>query len=131
LLNDLSKNLDSRETEGRSLLRAFISTPATASTPSELDDIIPKRNAGVVGNLEVYYYDYLDDHLQGESPENLARLASLPNGGTLVYEALNLVDGKRSVREIRDILSAAYGAVAIDAVIDYLKLLEKIGVVTM
>jgi hypothetical protein len=131
LLNELSRNIDSRENEGRNLLRAFISAPATAPTPSEFDNIIPKRNANVVGNLEVYYYDYIDDHLKGESPENLARLASMPNGGTLVYEALNLINGKRSVREIRDILSAAYGAVSTEAMFDYFKLLEKVAVIKL
>jgi len=130
-LNELSKNIDSRENEGRGLLRAFNSAPAVVSTPSEFDDIIPERNAGVIGNLEVYYYDYRDDHLKGESPGNLARLASLPNGGTLTYETLNLVDGKRNVREIRDVLSAAYGMAPAEAVLDYLKLLEKCGVVTL
>lgn len=130
-LGELSKNIDSRENEDRDLLRSFNSAPAVVSTPSELDNIIPKRNAGVIGNLEVYYYDYLDDHLKGESPGNLARLASLPNGGTLVYEALNLVDGKRNVREICDILSAAYGSIPVSAVLDYLKLLEKIEIVAL
>ena len=131
LLVELSKNIDSRENDGRGVLRALNSNSTVSSTPAEFNNIIPKRNVSVVGNLEVYYYDYIDDHLQGEAPGNLARLASLPNGGTLVYETLNLVDGKRNVREIRDILSAAYGAVAVDAVFDYLNLLKKIGVVTM
>lgn len=130
-LGGLSKNFDSRENEGRNLLQALNPASTIASASTAADHLIPKRNANVVGNLEVYYYDYLDDHLKGESPENLARLGSLPNGGTLVYEALNLVDGKRSVREIRDVLSAAYGPVALDAVFDYLKLLEKVGIVAM
>jgi hypothetical protein len=92
---------------------------------------VPQRNPKVIGNLEVYYYDYIEDHLNGESPGDLARLASLPNGGTLAYETLNFVDGKRSVRQIRDVLSAAYGPVPADAVFDYLKLLEKINVVSL
>jgi hypothetical protein len=131
LLGELSKNIDARENEGRGALRVLSPAPAVAAMPAEFDKIVPKRNANVIGNLEVYYYDYIEDYLKGESPGNLARLASLPNGGTLAYEALNLVDGQRSVREIREVLSAAYGVVAIDAVLDYLKLLEKIGVVTL
>jgi len=130
-LDNLNKSIEAQENEGQRLLRALSPTPTVASTPAEFNNMIPKRNANAIGNLEVYYYDYIDDHLKGESPGNLARLSSLPNGGTLTYETLNLVDGKRKVREIRDILSAAYGPVAIDAVFDYLKLLKKLGVVTM
>ena len=130
-LNELSKNIDSRGNEGRGSLRALSPTVIVSSTPTEFNNIIPKRNANAIGNLEVYYYDYIDDHLKGELPENLARLSALPNGGTLVYEALNLVDGKRSVDEIHNILSAAYGSIPVSAVWDYLKLLEKIEIVAL
>ncbi len=130
-LAELSKNIASRENEGRGLLRALDSTSIVASPPTEFNNIIPKRNANAIGNIEVYYYDYIDDHLKGDLPENLARLSALPNGGTLVYEALNLVDGKRSVYEIRNILSAAYGSIPVSAVLDYLKLLEKINIVAL
>ena len=39
------------------------------------------------------------------------------------------MDGKRSIQAIRDYITAAYGQVAIEDVSDYLRLLEKIGVV--
>jgi hypothetical protein len=51
--------------------------------------------------------------------------------GTLAYEALNLVDGHRSVSEVYDILRAAYGEVASQDLLDYFKLLEKAGVVSI
>ncbi|MGH7456356.1 MAG: hypothetical protein ACRENG_33700, partial [bacterium] len=120
-----------REAEGIRVLRAFSPTSNSASVLDTFGTIVPQRNPKVIGNLEVYYYDYIDDHLNGESPGDLARLTSLPNGGTLAYETLNLVDGKRNVRQIRDVLSAAYGPVSAGAVLDYLKLLEKIGVVKL
>lgn len=130
-LAELSRKIDSRESEARSSLLALNVKTIDSAPPAEFNNLIPERNAAVSGNLEVYYYDYIADHLHGEAPGDFTRLASLPNGGTLVYEALNLVDGKRSVREIRDILRAAYGAVTVDAVLAYLQLLEKIGVVKM
>jgi hypothetical protein len=46
-----------------------------------------------------------------------------------MYEMLNLVDGERNVQAIRDYLAAAYGTVSLDDVFDYLRLLEKIGVI--
>jgi hypothetical protein len=132
LLDNLLKNVDTREAEARQTLHTLNSPSSTSmSRPDTFSHIVPKRNPSVIGNLEVYYYDYIDDHLPGEAPDNLARLASLPNGETLTYETLNLVDGKRSVRDIQNVLSAAYGAVPADAVLDHLKLLEKLGVVEL
>jgi len=128
VLDQFGKNVDSREREGQEGLRAFILPSTSASLPDTFKNIIPQRNPNVIGNLDVYYYDYLSDHLK-DSPGDLARLVELPNGGTLAYETLNLVDGKRSVREIREVLSAAYGIVPTEAVLDYLKLLEKIGII--
>jgi hypothetical protein len=55
----------------------------------------------------------------------------MPDGEILLYEILNLVDGKRSVQAIRDYIAAAYGPIGIEDVADYLKLLERIGVVRM
>jgi len=131
LLDNLARGVDAREREALQTLSLYLPASLSASIPEEFTNMIPQRNPKVAGNLDVYYYDYIDDHLNGESPGNLGRLAETPNGGTLAYEALNLVDGKRSVREIRDVLSAAYGVVPVEAVLDYLKLLEKIGVVTV
>ncbi len=131
LLDNLTNGINARNTEAMAALRAFSPESNTASSSDTFSTIVPQRNPKVIGNLEVYYYDYIADHLNGEPPGDLARLASLPNGGTFAYETLNLVDGKRNVRQIRDALSAAYGPVSADAVFDYLKLLEKIEVVTL
>jgi hypothetical protein len=130
-LEPLTKGVAARETEGQAALRQFSpSLPGIAKADS-FSAIVPKRHPHVIGNLEVYYYDYLDDRLGGQSPGHLGRLGEMPNGGTLMYETLNLVDGKRNVREIRNVLSAAYGSVPADAVLDYLKLLEKLEVVKL
>ena len=92
---------------------------------------VPKRNPQVIGNINVYYYNYLTDHISQTEIGNLNRLESLPNGETLAYETLNLADGVRSVKEIRNILRAAYGDVETDIVFDYLRLLEKARVITL
>lgn len=44
------------------------------------------------------------------------------------YEALNLVDGRRTVKQIRDALSAIYGPVPIEEVAEYLDVLRQIKV---
>lgn len=90
---------------------------------------VPARK--VTGPMRVYYYDYISDHANGADTSIVERIGARPSGEVILYEILNLVDGKRSVQEIRDYLSAAYGAVAVEDVSDYLTLLEKIGVVTL
>ena len=45
------------------------------------------------------------------------------------YEALNLVDGHRSVGEIRDELAATVGAAPVEEVAEYLDTLARLGVI--
>jgi hypothetical protein len=51
------------------------------------------------------------------------------SGEEYAYEVLNFADGKRNAQEIRDAVSAEYGPVPLEMVVEYLKALEKIGVV--
>jgi hypothetical protein len=57
----------------------------------------------------------------------LSREAS-EDGPSFGYETLNLVDGKRSVQEIRDALAATVAPAPVEEVADYLATLEKLGV---
>jgi hypothetical protein len=50
-------------------------------------------------------------------------------GGMFAYEALNFVDGKRTVSDIRDWLVAEFGTVPLEYVAEYLKALESIDVI--
>jgi hypothetical protein len=88
---------------------------------------IPTRR--VTGPMKVYYYDYVADRASGDDLRVLDRINARSNSEVILYETLNLVDGKRSIQAIRDYISAAYGPVAIEDVSDYLRVLEKIGVV--
>ena len=44
-------------------------------------------------------------------------------------EVLNFADGRRNVQQIRDAVSAEYGPVPLEVVLEYLKALQEIGVV--
>jgi hypothetical protein len=90
---------------------------------------VPTRR--VTGPMNIYYYDYVTERASGDDLKVIDRLNSRPNSSTVQYEILNLVDGKRSIQSIRDFISAAYGPVAIEDVADYLRVLEKIGVVKL
>jgi Coenzyme PQQ synthesis protein D (PqqD) len=70
--------------------------------------------------MSAFGYDYFDAHYKGEK----IRL-----NGEYRYEALNLVNGQRSVQEIRDALSAIYEPVPLEDVKQYLEALASIGVI--
>jgi hypothetical protein len=89
-----------------------------------------KRNPAVKGPLFVFGYDYLGDHL-GEEKEKALRLLSFEGlwGDEYSYEALNFVDGTRTVNDIRNALSAEFGPIPLDVVEEYLAALQSIGVI--
>ncbi len=88
---------------------------------------IPTRR--VTGPMNVYYYDYVAERAGSDDLKVVERINTKPNADIVLYEILNLVDGKRSIQAVRDYIAAAYGPVPIEEVSDYLRLLEKIGVV--
>jgi len=88
---------------------------------------IPTRR--VTGPMSIYYYDYVADRASADDLKLAEKISSRPNGDIVMYEILNLVDGKRSIQTIRDYIAASYGLVPIEDVSDYLRLLEKIGVI--
>lgn len=73
-----------------------------------------RRNPAIRGGLDAFGYDYLTDRLGAARVESLVllRFGGLRGaGGDYVYEALNLANGSRSNKDIRDALSAIYGPV--------------------
>jgi aminopeptidase YwaD len=84
------------------------------------------------GPLAVFGYDYFADHAKAAgvaTPKLLSYEGLWGNGEEYAYEVLNFADGKRNAQEIRDAVSAEYGPVPLEMVVEYLKALEKIGVV--
>jgi hypothetical protein len=108
------------------------SAPAAASGPLKGDEaVVYRRAADPKGPMTGFGYGYLDDKL---AEKKIARPALLGaqglwgGGSEYAYETLNLVDGRRTVRQIHDDVSAIYGPVPAATVIEYLADLEKIGV---
>ena len=89
--------------------------------------IVYVRNVAIPGPMGVFGYDYLEDHFGYEKTKAL-KLLKLDNGSLHSYEALNFVDGHRSLEEIVELLSAAYGPVPLGAVAEYFQALESVGV---
>lgn len=91
-----------------------------------------ERHLDVEGPMNAFGYSYLEDRLPEEQYAGL-RLPDYEglwgSGGEYAYEALNFVDGKRTVSDIRDWLTAELGPVPFDHVEEYLAALESIGVI--
>jgi aminopeptidase YwaD len=111
---------------------AALSTSDRSSAKREPPGVVYVRNAEPKGPMSVFGYDYLVDHLGEDRAAALAltEYSGLRGGGgEYAIEALNFVDGRRSVRDIRDALAAEFGPVPIAHVAAYLEALETIKVI--
>jgi aminopeptidase YwaD len=103
--------------------------PATPLIALRGDDRVPVRSPEVRGPLGVYYYDHLAEVLGPDADVETA-LSRRDGGEVLTWEALNLVDGRRSVQDIRDVLTGRYAPVPVAEVAEYLDLLARAHVIT-
>jgi hypothetical protein len=82
--------------------------------------------------MSAFGYSFLSDRY-GEDKVAGLRLrnynGSHGSGGQYAYEALNFVDGERTVSDIRDWLTTELGPVPTEYVAEYLAALESIGVI--
>jgi aminopeptidase YwaD len=110
-------------------------TELNVPTKTAENDLIYRRAPDPKGAMSGFGYDYFQDHFQDHiakegipAPALLKRTGLWGGGGDYVYEALNLVDGRRTVSGIRDALAAIYGPLPLAEVAEYLGDLEKIHV---
>lgn len=112
-------------------LQALLAAPESVSD-SVRNDTVYERNAAIEGPMHAFGYSFVDDKLGRERTSQLRLPQHSTNygGGRLfAYEALNFVDGKRTVSDIRDWLVAELGGVPLEYVVEYLEALESIGVI--
>jgi hypothetical protein len=88
------------------------------------------RYAEIVGPLGVYHFDYLDRAL-GEGSISKIALSKRDGGDVLAWEAFNLADGRRSISDIRDILTGRYSAVPVSEISEYFDLLARARAVSL
>ena len=91
-----------------------------------------RRKSEPRGPLAVFGYDYFADHAKTAGlaePKLLSYEGLWGAGEEYAYEVLNFADGKRNAQEIRDAVSAEYGPIPLELIVEYLRALEKTGVV--
>jgi hypothetical protein len=89
------------------------------------------RNPEIKGPMTVFGYDYFTDHYKAKKqlPALLNFSGLNRSGAEYAYEALNFVNGKNTVLEIRNRLSAEFGPIPLDLVAEFLEALETIAVI--
>ncbi len=102
-----------------------------ATTPTGEGALVYRRNARLKGPMNGFGYSWFDDKLKQAGLERPALLSRTPlfDGPSFGYEALNLVDGRRTVQQIRDDLAATVGPAPLEEVAQYLAVLGRLGVV--
>ncbi len=112
-------------------LQALLVTPEPRMLVQR-NETVYARNQDVKGPMHAFGYSFIDDKL-GVAAAGDLQLANhstrYGGSGMFVYEALNFVDGQRTVSDIRDWLVAEMGTVSVEAVAEYLEALESIGVI--
>ena len=124
---DLNKNDD--------VFRSLLLEEAWAWPAAPRGDglLVFARDPNPKGPMSVFGYEYLTDHLSAKNlprPKLLEYQGLWGGGEEYAYETLNFVDGKRNAEQIRQAVSAEYGPVSLDIILEYLKALESIGVLT-
>jgi aminopeptidase YwaD len=119
--------------EEAALQQTIGSAPELTEAERRLAAWIVVRNPAIRGPVTLFRPEYGAIWLAEKSgdPDFAAKLKIAGLGRFTAYEALNFVNGKRSLLEIADSLKAEYGPVPPDAIEQYFKFLERVGVVTI
>jgi aminopeptidase YwaD len=135
-ITDFAELADDDRAAAHEFIDALAALTGGGAQPSgNTNGVVYERNPNIKGPMSAFGYSYLADHL-GDEAQSLALPGyaaydgdgRMIGGGVFTYEALNLVDGKRSAGDIRAWLTATLAPVPRAAVEDYLAALEQIGV---
>lgn len=134
-VDDLVKKVEKKKGASMKDFREFYAMTCTALktsprkislTADEKDakKIIPVRNKALKGPIG---REYLQEKLEGHSIEFNFPIFRVDR--RMTYEILNFIDGKNSVLDIRNCVSAEYEPVPVKWVEDYIELLSKANIV--
>jgi aminopeptidase YwaD len=127
LVDALIGDTSARESQANQVLAAY-GKKAPGPVETRYGKAVPKRNPEVTGPLDLGGGVYAAARNGAPGPAGGGGRGV--DNGIVTYDALNLVDGRRSIAQIRDILSAAYGPVTEEFVFQYLKGLQDLKVIS-
>lgn len=112
-------------------LKTTIGAGKRMTSTNKKSKIVYKRNDKLKGMMSVFGYSYFEEHYDKSKPQPglMSYSGILGSGSDYTYEALNLVNGNNEVMDIRNVLSAEFGPVSLELVIEYLEALESIGII--
>ena len=114
-------------------LARLVALPQIANVAAvNRNQTVYERNPDIKGPMRAFGYSYLEDKLPEDDYADLELREYTGLWGSsdqYVYEALNFVDGRRTVSDIRDWLTAELGPVPLEYVEGYLAALESIDVI--
>jgi aminopeptidase YwaD len=107
--------------------------PALAPRPASSGEgkLVFRRKPEPRGPMSVFGYDYFEAHLKQAgiaAPKLLEFEGKHGHGGDYAYEALNFANGQRDAQQITNQLSAEFGPVPLELVLEYLHAAERVGV---
>jgi len=112
---------------------ATLKEPMLTDAEKQLTTLVPTRNLKIRGPVNLFRPEYgaiwLAEQTKDDSFASKLKMASA--GRFTGFEALNFVDGKRNLLEIRDLTSSEYGPLDPAVVEEYFRFLEKVGVVSL
>jgi aminopeptidase YwaD len=107
--------------------------PAPTEAQRRLDAMVVTRNEQIRGPVNLYRPEYGAIWLAQKvnDPNFATKLKMAQLGRFTGFEALNFVDGRRTLLEIRDMVSAEYGPIDPDVIDEYFRFLAGVGVVSL
>ena len=127
------ESLRERAAELAAAKKVALQEPAPSPAERQLDAKVPRRNPDVRGPVNLWRPEYGSIWIAQKTgnPDVLGQVNLTRKGRFVAYEALNFVDGKRSLLDIRDAVSAEYVPIDAADIEQYFRLLEQVGVVTI
>ena len=130
---ELSKALATLQQEQELAEQGLPPSPTEKPADAVGDQRSPQRNMEIRGPINFYRPEYgrwwLTDQTHDEHFDSMIALAR--RGHYVMYEALNFVNGKRTISEIRDLVSDEFDPIPVDELSRYFEFLESVGVVRM
>ena len=107
--------------------------PKPSAAEQQLDQLVPTRNLAIRGPVNLWRPEYGSVWIAQKTgnPDVLGQVPLTKAGRFVAYEALNFVDGRRTLLDIRDAVSAEYGPLPPADVEQYFRFLERLGVLSL